>query len=164
MAGSMVLAGVLLKLGVYGVVRVFPFVSGLFEIFTGYVYFFVLVGGILVGFLCFRQVDLKALVAYSSVCHISFCLSRFFVSSSMGRMGGMVVVVSHGFVSSCLFFLLFVFYCRSGSRSLFFNKGIFWFFPIVGVFWFIFVFLNIGVPPSLGFFGEVFISSSLIGL
>ena len=123
-AGSMVLAGVLLKLGIYGVVRVFLFVGGLFDVFFSYMFFFIVVGGILVGFMCFRQVDLKALVAYSSVCHISFCLAGVFLVSSLGRMGSMVVVVRHGFVSSCLFYLLFVFYCRSGSRSLFFNKGI----------------------------------------
>ena len=122
--GSMVLAGVLLKLGVYGVVRVFTFVSGLFDFFLGYIYFFVVLGGIVVGFMCLRQVDFKALVAYSSVCHMSFCLVGFFTVSSLGSLGGMVVVVSHGFVSSCLFFLLFVFYCRSGSRRLFFNKGV----------------------------------------
>lgn len=132
-AGSMVLAGVLLKLGVYGVVRVFLFVGRLFDFFLGYLYFFVVWGGILVGFVCFRQVDLKALVAYSSVCHMSFCLVGFFVASSLGGLGGMTVVVSHGFVSSCLFFLLFVFYCRSGSRRLFFNKGVLWSFPVLGV-------------------------------
>ena len=131
--GSMVLAGVLLKLGVYGVVRVFTFVRGLFDFFLGYIYFFVVLGGIVVGFACFRQVDLKALVAYSSVCHMSFCLVGFFTVSSMGGLGGMVVVVSHGFVSSCLFFLLFVFYCRSGSRRLFFNKGVLWSFPVLGL-------------------------------
>lgn len=160
-SGSMVLAGVLLKLGGYGFIR-FSFLSS-FSLFYHMGYFFSLglLGGLIRCFLCLRQSDLKAFVAYSSVCHMGFGLSGIYCFSFFGFNGGVYMFIAHGFCSSCLFYILYVFYERFYTRSIFILKGIGVIIPFVMLFFFLFSVLNMGVPPSFSFFSEVIILSGL---
>jgi len=159
-SGSMVLAGVLLKLGGYGFFRLCGFSLG-FLYSSGYIFSIGLLGGLICSFFCLRQVDLKSFVAYSSVCHMGLALAGIFSFSFFGWFGGWLMLFGHGLCSSCLFYLLYVFYERFFSRRMFILKGSLYYLPVLGLWWFLFCILNMGVPPSLAFFSEVFI---LIGV
>lgn len=163
-SGSIVLAGVLLKLGGYGFFRFSSFLFSSLAFYGGYLYSIGLVGGTIRCFLCLRQVDLKSFVAYSSVCHIGFGLGGLFCFSFYGLSGGVYIFIAHGFCSSCLFYLLYVVYERFYTRSLFVIKGVGFLVPSAILVWFTFSVLNIGVPPSFSFFSEIRILVGLRGL
>jgi len=155
-SGSMVLAGVLLKLGGYGFIRFSFFVSLTFFGYLGYFLSIGLVGGLLRCILCLRQSDLKAFVAYSSVCHMGFGLSGIYCYSFVGLNGGVYILMAHGFCSSCIFYLLYILYERFHTRRVFILKGMGILVPSFVLPWFIFSIINIGVPPSFSFFFRSF--------
>nr|YP_009987526.1 NADH dehydrogenase subunit 4 [Chloriona tateyamana]QBZ37986.1 NADH dehydrogenase subunit 4 [Chloriona tateyamana] len=162
LAGSMILAGVLLKLGGYGLIRVsFMFLS----LLNLYSFIFIsvsLMGSFYVSLFCFLQADLKVLVAYSSVSHMGLVLSGVMSLSSYGYMGSLYLMVSHGLVSSGLFYLVGCLYDRLGSRSLFLMSGLLSFSPSMVMFFFLLIVSNMSCPPSLNLVSEVFICFSLI--
>jgi NADH-ubiquinone oxidoreductase chain 4 len=156
-SGSMVLAGVLLKLGGYGFYR-FIFSVNKFLVFNfGFLASIGLCGGLMRCFICLRQVDIKSYVAYSSVCHMGFAITSIFVFLEIGFFGRFYMFVGHGFCSSCLFYILYLIYKRLHTRSLFIIKGIVVLFPLISFFWFAFSVFNMGVPLTLSFFSEIFI-------
>lgn len=162
-SGSMVLAGVLLKIGAYGMVRFRVGVSFYLSFYKGIFVSLGVLGGLYRAFLCFRQVDLKSFIAYSSVCHIGFGLGGLYSGSFLGFSGGVFIIIGHGFCSSCLFYFLYVLYERFYSRRALVLKGVSFFFPLARAVLFIFSVLNMGVPPSFSFFSEVLIFSGVIG-
>nr|YP_010990664.1 NADH dehydrogenase subunit 4 [Paravarcia deceptrix]WOW99108.1 NADH dehydrogenase subunit 4 [Paravarcia deceptrix] len=160
--GSMVLAGVLLKLGGYGFIRSMSFIY-YFIINYGYLFFSISIFGcLLISLFCLIQSDLKMLIAYSSVCHMGMVICGLFTLSSWGVLGSLVFMLGHGFVSSGLFFLVGVLYDRLGSRSFFLIKGMINFIPSMTLFWFIFCILNMSCPPSINLFSEISIMFGLI--
>lgn len=161
-AGSIILAGVILKLGRYGLIRFLQ----LFLILGIKINLFLinlsLIGGILVSFICLRQRDLKSLIAYSSVVHISLILRGILTLNLWGMTGSLIIILAHGLCSSGLFVLVNLNYERFFSRRIFINKGILNLVPFVSLWWFLLVISNIAAPPSLNLLREVILINRII--
>nr|URX53028.1 NADH dehydrogenase subunit 4 [Glyptotermes sp. 9 AB-2022a]URX53041.1 NADH dehydrogenase subunit 4 [Glyptotermes sp. 9 AB-2022a] len=160
-SGSMILAGVLLKLGGYGLLRVFPILVNFFNF--GFIWVSVsLVGGILVSLVCMRQTDLKSLIAYSSVAHMGIVIGGIMTMSCWGIYGSFTLMIAHGLCSSGLFCLANISYERLGSRSLLISRGLLSLMPSMSFWWFMLSACNMAAPPSLNLLGEVSLLNSLI--
>nr|ARH54164.1 NADH dehydrogenase subunit 4 [Calvia decemguttata] len=161
-AGSMILAGVMLKLGSYGLMRflqIFLMLGVKLNIFLINLSLF---GGILVSLTCLRQSDLKSLIAYSSVVHMGLLLSGLLTLNFWGMSGSFVIMLAHGLCSSGLFVLVNLNYERFFSRSIYINKGMLNLVPFLSLWWFLLVISNMAAPPSLNLLGEILLINSLI--
>nr|AML26507.1 NADH dehydrogenase subunit 4 [Staphylinidae sp. BMNH 1274665] len=161
-SGSMILAGVMLKLGGYGLMR---FLNMFIFINMKYNYIIIvisLLGGIMVSMMCLRQNDMKSLIAYSSVAHMGLVLSGIMTLNFWGFCGSLVMMLAHGLCSSGLFCLANVCYERLGSRSIYLNKGLLSLMPSMSLWWFLLCSSNMAAPPSLNLLGEIMLINSLV--
>jgi len=162
-AGSMILAAILLKMGGYGFIRltnifITPFQKSLNELLIPFCCW----GGALTSIICITQTDLKSLIAYSSVSHMSFMIAGLSIQAQWSLTGGIIVMIAHGFVSSALFCIANIFYERTGSRTLLVSRGLKSLFLLFPTLWLIFAAANLGLPPLPNAMGELIIFSSII--
>nr|QNH94185.1 NADH dehydrogenase subunit 4 [Eochionelasmus coreana] len=161
-SGSMMLAGVLLKLGCYGMMRVMMLFSGSVAYLSSVLVSLGLLGGLVVSFTCLRQVDLKSLIAYSSVSHMGLALGGLGSWGLWGYSSCLYTCLAHGLCSSGLFFLSGVVYERSGSRSMVISKGLLEIMPSMSFWWFLFCVGNMAAPVVLNLVGELGLLGSIL--
>lgn len=153
--GSVLLAGILLKLGVYGFLRfsltLFPEAS---LYYSPLVYLLSSLGVIYASFSAIRQTDLKRIIAYSSVAHMNLVMLGIFSFNVIGLEGSILQSVSHGFVAGAMFLLIGVLYDRYHSRFLYYYGGLVHMMPIYSVLLLIFTMANIALPGTSSFVGE----------
>uniref|UniRef100_UPI0030FE2D07 NADH dehydrogenase subunit 4 n=1 Tax=Amblyomma nitidum TaxID=1325864 RepID=UPI0030FE2D07 len=161
-SGSMILAGVLLKLGIYGIFR---FKMMFFSELMFYGNFFIslsLWGSVMISIFCLYQIDVKSLIAYSSISHMSLVLSGLLSFSIYGSFGALLLMIGHGLCSSGLFCLANLIYERIFSRSMIVLKGLKSVFPSLVLWWFLFNTINMSAPMTMNLFGEFFLSLSML--
>jgi proton-translocating NADH-quinone oxidoreductase chain M len=153
--GSVLLAGILLKLGVYGFLRfnltLFPEAS---LYFSPIVYLLSLIGIIYASLNAIRQTDLKRIIAYSSIAHMNLVVLGIFSFNLLGIEGALLQSISHGFVSGGMFFLIGIIYDRYHSRFLYYYGGLVHMMPLYSVLFLIFTMANIALPGTSSFVGE----------
>lgn len=157
-AGSIILAGVLLKLGGYGFLRfslpMLPFAN---EYFTPLVYAICIVTIIYSSLTTIRQVDLKKIIAYSSISHMGFVVIGLFSGNIAGLVGSVILMLGHAFVSSALFLSVGMLYDRYHTRNISYYNGIFNYMPLYSAIFFFFTLCNISFPGTSNFIGEFMI-------
>jgi proton-translocating NADH-quinone oxidoreductase chain M len=157
-AGSVVLAGILLKLGSYGFIRfsipLFPEAS-LF--FTPFVFTMSILAVIYTSLTAVRQTDLKRIIAYTSVAHMNLVMIGLFSFNVVGLEGAILQSLSHGFVSSALFLVIGVVYDRHHTRMVKYYSGLVHTMPLFIIIFLIFTMANIGLPGTSSFVGEFLI-------
>jgi NADH-quinone oxidoreductase subunit M len=154
-AGSVILAGILLKLGTYGIVRfMIPMFPYAMTYFTPLVFTMCVVGIIYSAATTIRQIDLKKIIAYSSVAHMNFALLGLFTNNTQGIEGSLFFMLGHGVVSSALFLCIGMLYDRYHTRNLLYYGGIVQVMPLFSSFFLIFTLANLGLPGMVNFVGE----------
>nr|YP_009442081.1 NADH dehydrogenase subunit 4 [Pleuronichthys japonicus]ARK36806.1 NADH dehydrogenase subunit 4 [Pleuronichthys japonicus] len=160
-AGSMILAAVLLKLGGYGMIRVMPTLEPLTKELSYPFIIFALWGVIMTGSICLRQTDLKSLIAYSSVSHMGLVAGGILIQSPWGLTGALTLMIAHGLTSSALFCLANTNYERTHSRTMVLARGLQMALPLMATWWFIASLANLALPPLPNLMGELMIITSL---
>nr|WNH19393.1 NADH dehydrogenase subunit 4 [Mola mola] len=160
-AGSMILAAVLLKLGGYGMMRMLVVLEPLTKQLSYPFIILALWGVIMTGSICLRQTDLKSLIAYSSVSHMGLVVGGILVQTPWGFTGALILMIAHGLTSSALFCLANTNYERTHSRTMVLARGLQIALPLMTAWWFIASLANLALPPLPNLMGELLIITSL---
>nr|YP_009363861.1 NADH dehydrogenase subunit 4 [Lycodes tanakae]YP_010146989.1 NADH dehydrogenase subunit 4 [Lycodes polaris]AOX49181.1 NADH dehydrogenase subunit 4 [Lycodes tanakae]QQP21511.1 NADH dehydrogenase subunit 4 [Lycodes polaris] len=160
-AGSMILAAVLLKLGGYGMMRMIVMLDPLTQELSYPFIVFALWGVIMTGSICLRQTDLKSLIAYSSVSHMGLVVGGILIQTPWGFTGALILMIAHGLASSALFCLANTNYERTHSRTMLLARGLQMVLPLMTTWWFIASLANLALPPLPNLMGEIMIITSM---
>jgi proton-translocating NADH-quinone oxidoreductase chain M len=157
-AGSVILAGILLKLGSYGFIRFsLPLLPEASLYFTPFIFALSILGVIYASLTAIRQTDLKRIIAYTSVAHMNLVMLGVFSFNIVGIEGAILQSLSHGFVSSALFLLIGVIYDRHHTRMVSYYSGLAHTMPLFTIIFLIFTMANIALPGTSSFLGEFLI-------
>nr|WGF19862.1 NADH dehydrogenase subunit 4 [Batagur affinis edwardmolli] len=160
-AGSMILAAVLLKLGGYGIIRMSMTLAPPLKMPSHPFMMLALWGVIMTGFVCLCQTDLKSLIAYSSVSHMGLVIAATLTRAEWACTGAITLMIAHGLTSSMLFCLANTNYERTNSRTLLLARNMQLLLPLMGLWWLSASLTNMALPPTINLMGELTIIISL---
>nr|WNH20109.1 NADH dehydrogenase subunit 4 [Thalassoma ballieui] len=161
-AGSMILAAVLLKLGGYGMMRIVVVLDPLTKDLAYPFIILALWGVVMTGSVCLRQTDLKSLIAYSSVGHMGLVVAGILTQTPWGFSGALILMIAHGLTSSALFCLANTNYERTHTRTMVLARGLQAVFPLMTAWWFLATLANLALPPLPNLMAELSIIVGLI--
>nr|BDQ44275.1 NADH dehydrogenase subunit 4 [Amynthas robustus] len=161
-AGSMVLAAILLKLGGYGLLRMSYLFSHMLKYLSSVMVSVALVGAVVTSLICMRQTDLKSLIAYSSVGHMGLVVAGLNSNSVWGMQASLAMMIAHGLSSSALFVMANMNYEITSTRSLYMTKGLMTLMPTLTMWWFMFTASNMAAPPTINLLSEIMLITSIM--